>query len=594
MIAREAAIANLETMITRIGVSVSVYGRLTYHRRLAKTRDKYGSPLAVAEDQVTQHGESKVEPEAAEDTLWLPEMTRDIDLLDQIRAGSEVCSRLEAWAQKPTTSRTIGYTQGLVRDLVASIRDFEQGIAHESLRRDPETADLEGGAAWPASVLEPLKRAPLIQDVLIGVLDCCVGVEDWHHRDEEPLNFLFCSLGGRVRNPYNVEGLQDLGRELTESLAPWFGPQAAANNYTWGLSDPSPRVRREIRFDLPLATRLPKERRVVNNINDSEALQCSIEKTARAFSPRYVRTYRTRDDIPYAIDTSSPSYAGSFGVVRKVHRKVANESFAEKTYGNLFSRKERKVVLDELGVLEILSHPNIVNLVEAYEIADEPHTINIVMSPWAPFTLDRFLYATDSERKQHFAWFEPNTPASDIGIYSIMLQLASAVGHLHSISIKHKDIKPDNILLHTAGGQVTPYITDVGVSKVYWRGVKTNYDKSTYPFLSLEQLEHQESSLKSDIWQLGCCFAMILALMRGGQQGVVKLHVSYNRTDESCSCNIAKEYEWFMGALKELCSSASARQKHMLWVITRMLDLNPSSRFDIQMVEREMDKLYDS
>lgn len=275
-----------------------------------------------------------------------------------------------------------------------------------------------------------------------------------------------------------------------------------------------------------------------------------------------------------------------------MHRKVTNEAFAEKTWGNLFSRKERKVVLDELGVLEVLSHPNIVDLVEAYEIADEPHAINIVMSPWAPFTLHKFLYDTDSDRKQHFTWFEPNTPASDAGIYNIMVQLASAVGHLHLLSIKHKDIKPDNILLHTAGGEVTPYITDVGVSKVYWRGVKTNYDQSTYSFLSPEQLKHQESSLKSDIWQLGCCFAMILALMRGGQQGVVKLHVSYQRTDETCTCNIAEELLWFMGALNELCSSASARQKHMLWVVTRMLDLDPSSRFDIQMVEREMAKLF--
>jgi serine/threonine protein kinase len=319
-------------------------------------------------------------------------------------------------------------------------------------------------------------------------------------------------------------------------------------------------------------------------------MRSCVTKIAKTFSPRYVHVYDTEGDTPYDIDTSISPCAGSYGVVQKVKQKVTKETFARKTYRNVFSSKERKAVLNELGVLEICFHPNIVTLVEAYEVTHEPYTINLVMSPWAPITLEDFLYTAGPKRKELFAWFEPNKTSSDKRIYNIMLGLAKAVHYLHGLSIKHKDIKPDNILLHVEKDQVVPYLTDVGVSKVYYRGAKTNYDQSTYTFLSPEQLEHRESSLKADIWQLGCCFAMLLALVRGGQQGVLKLHVSYRRTDERCSCNIALELDWFMGALKELCASGTAEQQHIQWMIGQMLDVNSLTRFDIERVIKELTK----
>ncbi|KXH50694.1 serine/threonine protein kinase [Colletotrichum simmondsii] len=461
---------------------------------------------------------------------------------DALRAASHVCSRLEVWAGKSVSEPMTILAQEAIRKLGAAFRAYENELVCVSRPIVPNL-DTKGQDTLPSSVSGSARHAHSSIQIALGTLTHCHNLESLG--DEGALNALFLSRGGRTQNSEDASR-DRLGKEVADLLGPWLGPHATQNR-SWGLDTSQPCI----------PPNMDKE------IND----------------------------VPYVVDVSTDACAGSFGVVRKVHQRTTRKPYAEKTYRNLFSGKERKAVLKELGVLEICRHPNIVTLVDAYEVTDEPHVMNIVMSPWAPFTLQEFLYTSSANRKKHVPWFEPNQPTSDIGVYNIMMRLTEALAYLHGLSIKHKDIKPDNILLHTAGDEVTPYITDVGVSKVYWRGAKTNYDQSTYSFLSLEQLEHKESSLKADIWQLGCCFAMLLALVRGGQDGVMKLHVSYQRTDENCSCNIAKESEWFMRTLDELCSSGSAEQKHMHWITRHMLDLDPSSRFDIGKVMEELGKL---
>lgn len=283
--------------------------------------------------------------------------------------------------------------------------------------------------------------------------------------------------------------------------------------------------------------------------------------------------------------------AGSWGVVQKVVHKTTGDSFARKTFRNVFSNSDRTLILRELGVMELCHHGNIITLMDAYEVVEEPHTIHLVMAPWAPDTLHQFLHSPDATRTRAFPWFGPGQLESDMRIYGIMRELADAVGYLHSLSVKHKDIKPDNILLYTDDDHVIPYLTDVGVSKVYRPGTKTNFTGSTYPYLSLEQLDLQESSLKSDIWQLGCCFAMLLAVARGGTAAMDELAISYQRTDEACSCNIAVESMQFMETLNSICASGNSAQDQAHWVVTRMLDLKPSTRFDIETVRMELKKL---
>lgn len=187
----------------------------------------------------------------------------------------------------------------------------------------------------------------------------------------------------------------------------------------------------------------------------------------RQFSPRYIHPYATTDEVPYRVDSSVNPSSGSFGTVQKVEHDQLESSFARKSFQNVFSESERKLILREIGILEVCLHPNIVEFVEAYQVSDQPDTIHLVMSPWAPFTLLQFL-RSPATRQVMCPWFRNDCPDSRACVYRMMYELSDAVAYLHGLSIKHKDIKPDNILLqHKGTHQIRPLLADVGTSKVY-------------------------------------------------------------------------------------------------------------------------------
>ncbi|KAJ4248046.1 hypothetical protein NW757_008679 [Fusarium falciforme] len=250
-----------------------------------------------------------------------------------------------------------------------------------------------------------------------------------------------------------------------------------------------------------------------------------------------------------------------------------------------FEKSDRVQILREIGILEVCDHPNILKLVEAFTVAteDEDDKINIVMRPWAPFTLQKFLESSEKKRQAQCPWFQPGSPQSDMCIYRIMQQLAEAVAYLHRRSIKHKDIKPDNILLHEPES-IPPraIVADVGVSKVLVHNGSTKYDDCSYPYLAPEQVKKRDSSLRADVWQLGCCFALLLAVSKAGTSGYRRLWISFSRSGEDCSCQIAGEHEHFMRALRDIYHPESRADHAAYSLVTSMLNPVHEARIDIE------------
>ncbi|KAK4033382.1 Serine/threonine-protein kinase H1 [Parachaetomium inaequale] len=319
-----------------------------------------------------------------------------------------------------------------------------------------------------------------------------------------------------------------------------------------------------------------------------------LTRTTEQFKPRHVYAYRALTDTPYVIDAAAEAFSGSFGTVQKVNHRTTGESFAMKIFRvrNAFLEKDRRNILRELGILEVCCHKNIVELVEAFSL-DNGRSIRLVMAPWAPCTLATFLHESDSERAGRCPWFDPGAAESDHCVFRIMFELADAVSHLHDKMIKHKDLKPDNILLYQEGSRhVTPLITDVGVSKIEIPGAGTKYTDSTYAYLAPEQRKKQSSDLRSDVWQLGCCFAELFAVARGGAAGYRTLHESFNNDDPNCSCSIAGEHDRFVTALHKICWSGNSSARRMYLVLTGMLTLDPADRLDIVSVRDQISKFF--
>jgi eukaryotic-like serine/threonine-protein kinase len=85
------------------------------------------------------------------------------------------------------------------------------------------------------------------------------------------------------------------------------------------------------------------------------------------------------------------------------------------------------------------------------------------------------------------------------------------IQHLHKILIKHKDLKPANILLlDESSGEirnpmVRVIIANLRISKASTVGAPTSFD-GTKQYMAPEQLAGESSTTKSDIFSLGACF----------------------------------------------------------------------------------------
>jgi serine/threonine protein kinase len=294
--------------------------------------------------------------------------------------------------------------------------------------------------------------------------------------------------------------------------------------------------------------------------------------------PRHVHKYR--GGPPYEWNHEADPASGSHCIVRKAVSTLTNKVVAIKTISMASTQKHRKRILRELGVLELCDHPNLIRLMDAYETDDGK--IHLVTAPWAPFTLLDFLTKSDRELGQRCPWFKPASTSSQRIIVRLFDNLAAGVEELHRMSIKHKDLKPDNILLYReeSGEEVRAIITDCGVSKFYRDGGYTNFIHSTYTYLAPEQLDKVSSSLKADIWQLGCCFSLALTQVCGGSVAVDRLWDSFTNTEDHRACTIAQELVHFLRTLREVCSANG----HLLKLIMGMLEEDPTHRWDIKMV----------
>jgi calcium-dependent protein kinase len=143
--------------------------------------------------------------------------------------------------------------------------------------------------------------------------------------------------------------------------------------------------------------------------------------------------------------------SGNFGKVFLAHNnlhpdhKVAIKTIPKHKLGDAIS-----LIREEIRILQLLDHPNIIKYFETYE---SQKYMYLVMEYCGGGELFERITA-----KKEGGFSEENAS-------KLMYKLFHAINHCHSNNIAHRDLKPENIMYSDKGEEAEIKLIDFGLSK---------------------------------------------------------------------------------------------------------------------------------
>ena len=186
---------------------------------------------------------------------------------------------------------------------------------------------------------------------------------------------------------------------------------------------------------------------------------------------------------------------GAYAVVKLAAYLPTNLQYAIKTYekSKLLDPQRKKNVISEIKILKSISHPNIIKLKEAI---DAPRQIHLVMEYVGACSLWSFL------KKR------PNRQLPEPTARSFFTQILSGIDYCHQVSVIHRDIKLENILLDSDN---KVKIIDFGFATFTTPGLKIKLFCGTPSYMSPEIVGKRENpGAPADVWALGVLLYVML------------------------------------------------------------------------------------
>ncbi|KAF1813505.1 kinase-like protein [Eremomyces bilateralis CBS 781.70] len=195
--------------------------------------------------------------------------------------------------------------------------------------------------------------------------------------------------------------------------------------------------------------------------------------------------------------------SGSFSQVDFVRSLNTPRNYARKrVLRATFFREEQtehmKQFIAEIEILKRLYHRHVVKFVGSYT---DSKYLGLIIYPVAEMNLITYLSCADTARYGELRTFFGCLP--------------TALEFLHEQKIRHKDIKPANILVY--GGKVL--FTDFGISRDFTDAAGSTtfgtVNWSTARYCAPEVADRESRNTSSDIWSLGVVFLEMVAVLKG-------------------------------------------------------------------------------
>jgi len=179
--------------------------------------------------------------------------------------------------------------------------------------------------------------------------------------------------------------------------------------------------------------------------------QVQQQKLNIVINPRMLVSHR-RNPIEVNYEVLEVIGKGGYGEVKKVKHKELDVIRALKVIkkSRYKSQAELKMIKNEISIMKVVDHPNIVKL---YEFFEDDENFYIIQE----FCSGGQLFEAILKKKT----FSENEAAE------IMTQLLSAIAHCHQRKIVHRDVKPENLLIDQMSVDAEKFVVkviDFGIS----------------------------------------------------------------------------------------------------------------------------------
>uniref|UniRef100_A0AAQ5ZIP2 Myosin light chain kinase, smooth muscle n=1 Tax=Amphiprion ocellaris TaxID=80972 RepID=A0AAQ5ZIP2_AMPOC len=206
-------------------------------------------------------------------------------------------------------------------------------------------------------------------------------------------------------------------------------------------------------------------------------------------------TIRTDVKVKELYDVEERLGTGKFGQVFKLVEKATKKVWAGK-FIKAYSAKEKENVRQEIGIMNSLHHPKLVQCIDAFEGKSDIVMVLEMISGGELFEriIDEDFELTERE------------------VIKYMLQIIDGVSFIHKQGIVHLDLKPENIMCVNKNGSKIKLI-DFGLARRLENAGTLKVLFGTPEFVAPEVINYEAISYPTDMWSIGViCYILLSGL----------------------------------------------------------------------------------
>jgi serine/threonine protein kinase len=255
---------------------------------------------------------------------------------------------------------------------------------------------------------------------------------------------------------------------------------------------------------------------------------------------------------------------GGFGEVDKVLSLTTFQEYARKRVPRsmIFAKAKQAEMVNQLvrefDILKRLKHRHIIEMIGSYS---DPQFMGLIMTPIAEMDLSVYLVNA--------------TPSCYHELRTFFGCLGYALKYLHEQSIRHKDIKPSNVLVHSGSVLLTDFGLSFDFADATHSTTVSTVNGMTKRYCAPEVAEYQPRNTSSDIWSLGIVFLEMLTTLKGRTVESMRQYFVQHGTEQEFvreNHGVLEEY------MEDLKTAGQPEDDFMIEWIAWMLHLDKEER----------------